>query len=126
MAEWQLVQARSSNCGDGELPPAPGARPRPLNAALVWMEPPWQLWHNQGGRTFSSGAMLEPCATWQLLQSSEAGGCSHRKGPRLSAWHPKQVSLTVFARKEAGPVDPCGLWQSLQVTAPLAMEWVDR
>ena len=80
------MQARSRSWGEGAVPPAPGASHRPLMAGELCRLPEWQLWHNQGGLTFSKGATFEPCATWQLAQSSLAGGCSHRNGPRFSAW----------------------------------------
>ena len=35
-----------------------------------------------------------PWGSWQLRQSSVAGGCSQRKGPRLSAWQERQLSRT--------------------------------
>jgi len=63
IAEWQLVQARSSNCCDGAVPPAGTGKPRPLNAGVVCWLPAWQPWHSQGGRTFSKGAIFDPCDT---------------------------------------------------------------
>src|ERR1022692_4627108 len=69
--------------------------------------------------------MLEPCGVWQLVQSSTAGWCSHRNGPRFSAWHCQQVSLTVFILSNFGPAAPCGLWQSEHAILPAAIGCVE-
>jgi hypothetical protein len=36
----------------------------------------------------------EPCASWHVVQPSRMGACSHRYGPRFSAWQEVQDSLT--------------------------------
>src|ERR1035438_3447955 len=69
--------------------------------------------------------MLEPCGVWQLVQSSTAGSCSHRNGPRFSAWHCQQVSLTVFILSNFGPAAPCGLWQSVHTIFPASIGCVE-
>ena len=55
----------------------PPARFAPL---LIWApwSPLWQSWQSQGARALSSGALLEPCGVWQLVQSSATGACSQR------------------------------------------------
>src|ERR1019366_3605453 len=73
----------------------------------------------------NSGVMLEPCGVWQLVQSSTAGSCSHRNGPRFSAWHCQQVSLTVFILSNFGPAAPCGLWQSVHTILPASIGCVE-
>jgi hypothetical protein len=47
------------------------------------------LWHevqSLGSVTLRSRSLMVPWGSWQLLQFSNAGGCSHKKGPRLSVW----------------------------------------
>ena len=101
------MQSRPSIDCEPEGVPAPG-RPVPLSAALGWNCARWQSWHSQGVRLTSRARCEAPCGRWQVRQSSAAGGCSHRKGPRYSAWQDVQVSLTVPVRSMAGPGPPCG------------------
>ncbi len=51
---------------------------------------------------------VAPCGLWQVVQESVTGSCSHKKGPRFSAWQLVQVSLTdAFASKVAAS-EPSG------------------
>ena len=48
----------------------------------------------------------------QVAQPSRVGACSHRKGPRLSAWQDVHSSAIESPfRSSLTFVDPCGLWQ---------------
>ena len=53
---------------------------------LLLCGPSWHSWQRKGGRDLSSGGMFEPCGVWQFRQLYVTGWCSHRKGPRFSAW----------------------------------------
>ncbi len=61
----------------------------PNSATIVYaLECPagaWHCWHSRGGRLTSKDGWLLPCGWWHSVQSSEAGACSHRNGPRFSA-----------------------------------------
>ena len=83
-----------------------------------WPAPSWHVWHRNGVRILRSAGCAEPCASWQLAQSSATGWCSHKKGPRNSAWQLVQVSVTVFLTNCAGAVEPCGEWQEVQAIFP--------
>jgi hypothetical protein len=39
--------------------------------------------------------VVRAVGVWQLRQLSRTGACSHRNGPRFSAWHAVHVSLTL-------------------------------
>ena len=99
-------------------------------AALVratdgWSAGAWHCWHSSGGVLISSALRSDPCAVWQSEQSSATGACSHSSGPRLSAWQLKQVWFSVGLFSIAVVVEPCGLWQSLQLISPKRTGWVD-
>src|SRR2546427_3693478 len=82
IAEWQFVQPRLKS------------RTEFRRVGVVgWRLVRWQLSHTRGMRTFSNCGLLVPCASWQLAQFSMTGGCSHRKGPRLSVWQLREFSL---------------------------------
>ena len=54
----------------------------------------------------------EPCGSWQVVQPSRLGACSHRNGPRFSAWQDVHSSATESPlRSSFTLVDPCMLWQ---------------
>ena len=40
-------------------------------------------------------SLLLPCESWQVVQLSATGACSHRNGPRFSVWQLVQLSSTV-------------------------------
>src|SRR5512143_571939 len=61
---------------------------------------------------------LEPWGSWQLAQLSFTGACTHRNGPRFSAWHVKQVSLGEASLRSDWLIVPCGLWHEVQVILP--------
>src|SRR3954464_5486196 len=63
-------------------------------------------------RTLSMRSFDEPCGAGQGVQFSRTGVCSHSVGPRISAWHEVQVSLTVLPIFSALTllIEPCGLW----------------
>ena len=54
---------------------------------LPWPGPMWHIWQSRGRCWFSMYSYTDPCGLWQLRQFSRTGSCSHRNGPRLSAWH---------------------------------------
>ena len=53
-------------------------------------------------------------------------GCSHRNGPRFSAWQVQHCSLTEVARIILSVFEPCGLWQSAQSSLPSRIGWCER
>lgn len=78
-------------------------------ACVGWRLETWQESQTRGMRTFSKSGLLLPWGSWQLAQFSITGGCSHRNGPRRSAWQLKQFSLTVLWMSWLGFGLPCGL-----------------
>ena len=46
----------------------------------------WQRWQSIGALATSIRSLFDPCGSWQLAQFSRPAACSHRKGPRFSAW----------------------------------------
>src|SRR5262245_17609730 len=61
----------------------------------------------------------DPCGSWQGTQLSRTGACSHKNGPRLSAWHDVQLSLTVNpARSRRVFLEPCTLWHDMHSNLP--------
>src|SRR5689334_15784477 len=61
---------------------------------------------------------FEQWGSWQFEQLSLTGACTHRNGPRLSAWQWKHVALGVGSFSSAGAIVPCGLWQDVHVILP--------
>ena len=55
---------------------------------------------------------------WQVAQFSITGGCSWIHGPRLSAWQLTHRSCADSLFSDATFSEPCGSWQSWQVTLP--------
>src|SRR4029078_7256945 len=81
--------------------------------------PMWQRWHSIVSLATSIRPLEDPCASWQVVHFSETGACSHRNGPRFSAWHRWHDSLIVLpplSRRTL--VLPCGSWQLLQSIFP--------
>src|SRR6185436_8495671 len=72
----------------------------------------WQRWHSIGTLATSIRSLFEPCASWQVTQLSRPTLCSHRNGPRFSAWQVAHASVTdVPSLSIFTFCDPCGLWQ---------------
>lgn len=107
---WQFRHARpvKASLGTAVSPPCMPAAFL-ATGLLLRCGPSWHSEHKNGERDLSKGVMLEPCAVWQWLQSSVTGWCSHKKGPRFSAWQAMQDSVTVFLLSRFGPAEPCGL-----------------
>src|SRR6476620_5846354 len=63
-------------------------------------------------RTTSIRSFDDPCGSWQVVQFSRTGACSHSIGPRISAWHVSHSSLTELPTLSALTllIEPCGLW----------------
>src|SRR5690349_19414043 len=64
-------------------------------------------------------SLFEPCGSWQLAQFSRTAPCSHRYGPRFSAWqleHASLIVLPVFSIRTL--FEPCGEWQEVQSILP--------
>src|SRR5687768_15238060 len=79
----------------------------------------WHRWHSMGGFATSIRPLLEPCGSWQVMQLSRPGACSHRNGPRFSAWQLAQLSLIELpSRSILTFCDPCGLWQVVHSILP--------
>ena len=53
----------------------------------------WQRWQSIGSFATSIRSLFEPCGSWQVTQFSRPAACSHRNGPRFSAWQVAQASL---------------------------------
>src|SRR5512140_1596720 len=56
-------------------------------------------------------SLFVPCGSWQVTQAFATGACSHRYGPRLSAWqlaHDSSIVLPVLSSRTFD--DPCTLW----------------
>src|SRR6478609_4756066 len=72
----------------------------------------WQRWQSIGSFATSMRSLFDPCGSWQVTQFSRPTACSHRNGPRFSAWQVAHASvidvpsLSIFTF-----CDPCGLWQ---------------
>src|SRR5690242_1784551 len=79
----------------------------------------WHRWQSIVSFVTSMRLLDEPCGSWHVLHFSATGSCSHRNGPRFSAWQLVHDSLTVlpFLSRRTF-VDPCGLWQELQSIFP--------
>src|SRR5678816_2714153 len=75
----------------------------------LWM---WHRWQSIGSFATSIRSLFDPCGSWQVTQFSRPTACSHRNGPRFSAWQVAHASvievpsLSIFTLFE-----PCGLWQ---------------
>src|SRR6187397_2859886 len=80
----------------------------------------WQRWQSMGMRTFSMRSFEEPCGSWHVVQLSRTGACSHRTGPRISAWQLVQLSPIELPTLSALTLlmDPCGLWHDEQDILP--------
>src|SRR3954468_3339808 len=79
----------------------------------------WQRWHNIGSLATSIRSLFVPCGSWQLTQFSRPAACSHRNGPRFSAWHVAQASLIELpSRSILTFCDPCGLWHVVHSSLP--------
>ena len=64
-------------------------------------------------------SLLLPCESWQVVQLSTTGACSHRNGPRFSVWQLVQLWSTVVpARSSLTFTEPCTLWHEAQVILP--------
>src|SRR6187397_2553394 len=64
-------------------------------------------------------SLLEPCGSWHVTQALATGACSHRYGPRFSAWQLVQDSSTVVPTFSSFTlVDPCTLWHEAQSIFP--------
>src|SRR5512140_2662953 len=60
-------------------------------------------------------SLFVPCGSWQVTQAFATGACSHRYGPRLSAWqlaHDSSIVLPVLSSRTFD--DPCTLWHEEQ------------
>ena len=53
----------------------------------------WQRWQSIGSFATSIRSLFEPCGSWQVTQFSRPTACSHRNGPRFSAWQVAHASL---------------------------------
>ena len=79
----------------------------------------WQRWQRNGSLLTSIRSLFDPCGSWQVVQLSVTGACSHRYGPRFSAWQLVQLSsIVVPALSSRTLVLPCVLWQDEQVIPP--------
>src|SRR5262245_54181912 len=111
MFTWQLTHPRPSTYLTFE----PLSRPYGRVGCRVST---WHCWHSRGLAAFSMRSWLLPCGSWQVVQLSVTGACSHRNGPRFSAWQVKQESLSDCSLSRAGVMLPCGLWHDVHVILP--------
>src|SRR3954468_2758612 len=79
----------------------------------------WQRWHSIGALATSIRSLFEPCGSWQLAQFSRPAACSHRNGPRFSAWQLAHASLIVLPTFSIRTLfDPCGVWHDVHSILP--------
>src|SRR5215510_2724872 len=77
----------------------------------------WHRWHRNGRLATSSRSLLLPCGSWHVTQALATGACSHRNGPRFSAWQLVQLSsIVVPTFRSRTFCEPCGLWHDPQVS----------
>src|SRR4029453_7643138 len=64
-------------------------------------------------------SLFDPCGSWHDTQEFATGACSHRYGPRFSAWQLAQLSsIVVPVLSSRTFVDPCTLWHDEHDIAP--------
>src|SRR3990172_11716616 len=79
----------------------------------------WQRWQRNGCLATSMGSLFDPCGSWQVTQLSDTGACSHRYGPRFSAWQLVQLSsIVVPTLSSLTLVEPCTLWHDAHAILP--------
>src|SRR5581483_17301 len=79
----------------------------------------WQRWQRYGCLATSMRSLFDPCGSWHVTHALATGACSHRYGPRFSAWqlvHASSTVVPVLSRRTF--CVPCTLWHDEQESAP--------
>src|SRR5688500_3608615 len=64
-----------------------------------------------GGFVTSIRSLDVPCGSWQVVQPSRVGACSHRNGPRLTSLQDVHISATESPLRSCFTLfAPWGLW----------------